>query len=99
MEKTIIRIPAKENEPILSKIHEEKTIKLLVIDKQYFISATINEAEKTTNFYVVKNKEILKRTSLPLTKENVEKIEKLVDSIHTKEEMFKAMTEPINIRK
>ena len=47
---------------------------------------------------LLKTRKYLKEL-LPLTKENVEKIEKLVDSIHTKEEMFKAMTEPINIRK
>ena len=99
MEKRIIKIPAKENESRLSKVKEEQTTKMLVIDKQYFISTTINEIEKTTNFYVIKNKEIIKKISLPLTKENIQKLEKLIDSIHTKEEMFKAITEPINIRK
>lgn len=99
MEKRIIKIPAKENESRLSNVKEEQTTKMLVIDKQYFISTTINEIEKTTNFYVIKNKEIIKKISLPLTKENIQKLEKLIDSIHTKEEMFKAITEPINIRK
>lgn len=99
MEKRIIKIPAKENESRLSNVKEEQTTKMLVIDKQYFISTTINETEKTTNFYVIKNKEIIKKISLPLTKENIQKLEKLIDSIHTKEEMFKAITEPINIRK
>lgn len=99
MEKRIIKIPVKENEQKLSRVHEEQTTKMLVIDKQYFISTTVNKAEKTTNFYVIKNKEILKKISLPLTKENIQKLENLVDSMHTKEEMFKAITEPINIRK
>ena len=50
-------------------------------------------------FYVIKDKEILKKISLPLTNENIEKLERVLDSIHTKEEIVKVIIKPIDIRR
>ena len=72
---------------------------MFVIERQIFVSTTKNNDEKTTNFYVIKDKEILKKISLPLTNENIEKLERVLDSIHTKEEIVKVIIKPIDIRR
>ena len=98
MENKILRI-AKENEQKPTKILQEQTTKMFVIERQIFVSTTKNNDEKTTNFYVIKDKEILKKISLPLTNENIEKLERVLDSIHTKEEIVKVIIKPIDIRR
>ena len=99
MENKILRIAAKENEQKPTKILQEQTTKMFVIERQIFVSTTKNNDEKTTNFYVIKDKEILKKISLPLTNENLEKLERVLDSIHTKEEIVKVIIKPIDIRR
>ena len=99
MENKILRIATKENEQKPTKILQEQTTKMFVIERQIFVSTTKNNDEKTTNFYVIKDKEILKKISLPLTNENIEKLERVLDSIHTKEEIVKVIIKPIDIRR
>lgn len=99
MENKILRIAVKENEQKPTKILQEQTTKMFVIERQIFVSTTKNNDEKTTNFYVIKDKEILKKISLPLTNENIEKLERVLDSIHTKEEIVKVIIKPIDIRR
>lgn len=83
---------------MVTKIHEEKAVDLKVIGKKYFLSVGINDKENVVSFNVIKDKEIVKRFTLPYTQENLEKFEKDIKSITTEKEMWNYLSKSM-IRK